>query len=155
MNKTSIDRIAKRVELSSPPARVWRALTDAGEFGRWFRVNLDGPFAAGKTTRGNITYPGFEHMVVEFAVARMVPERFFSYHWHPYPADPAVDYSKEPPTLVEFTLTRTAAGTLLTVTESGFDAIPESRREEAFRMNSDGWAEQLTNIQTYLAEKPN
>lgn len=154
MNKTSIDRIEKRVELSVPPARVWRALTDAGEFGQWFRVNLDGPFVPGKPTRGKLTYPGCEDWDIEVVVAKMEPERLFSYQWHPYAFEANVDYSKERPTLVEFKLTKTTGGTLLTVTETGFDAIPEARREEAFRMHVDGWAEQLTNIQTYLARSP-
>lgn len=154
MNTSSTDRIEVSVELNAPPARVWRALTDHREFGTWFRVNLEGPFVPGKTTRGRITYPGYEHVVMEVVVRKMEPERLFSFNWHPYAVDPKVDYSKEPPTLVEFRLEKTAAGTRLRVTESGFDAIPAARRAEAFRMNSSGWAEQLRNIEAYVAHAP-
>lgn len=91
---------------------------------------------------------------MEVVVQKMEPERLFSFHWHPYAVDPKVDYSKEPPTLVEFMLEKTAAGTLLKVTESGFDSIPMSRRDEAFRMNSHGWAEQLKNIENHVAKAP-
>ena len=52
----------------------------------------------------------------------------FCFHWHPAAVDPNVDYSKEPPTLVEFKLERVGDGTLLLLTESGFDAIPAARR---------------------------
>ena len=117
-------------------------------------MNLESPFVPGKTTRGNITYPGYEHMTLELVVQKMEAPRFFSYTWHPYAIDPKADYSKETPTLVEFTLEKTATGTLLTVTESGFDSIPAARRDEAFRMHTSGWAEQLTNIQTYVANSP-
>jgi len=154
MNKSSTDRIEKRIELNASPARVWRALTDHREFGEWFRVNLEAPFVPGKSTRGRITYPGYEHVTMEVVVQKMVTERLFSFHWHPYAVDPKVDYSKEPPTLVEFTLEKTRAGTLLVVTESGFDSIPAARREEAFRMNSGGWTEQLKNIATHVTNKP-
>jgi len=154
MNKSSTDRIEKRNELNAPPARVWRALTDHREFGEWFGVNLEAPFVPGKSTRGRITYPGYEHLVMEVVVRRMETERLFSFHWHPYAVDPTVDYSKEPPTLVEFKLEKTPAGTLLVVTESGFDSIPAARREEAFRMNSGGWTEQLKNIETYVTNTP-
>ena len=82
----------------------------------------------------------------------MEPERLFSFHWHPYAVDPAFDYSKEPSTLVEFRLEESAGGTLLHVTESGFDALPASRRDEAFRMNSGGWTEQLKNIEAYVSK---
>src|ERR1700730_11847294 len=107
------DRIEKRIELKAPVSRVWRALTDYREFGQWFRVNLEGPFVPGKLTRGRIAYPGYEHLVMEVVVQKMEPERLFSFRWHPYAVDPKVDYSKEPPTLVEFTLEKTPTGTLL------------------------------------------
>src|SRR5262252_8960164 len=98
------DRIEKRIELKAPVARVWKALTDHREFGQWFRVNLEGPFVPGKITRGRITYPGYEHIVMEVVVQKIEPESLFSFHWHPYAVDPKVDYSKETPTLVEFKL---------------------------------------------------
>ena len=154
MNKSSTDRIEKRIELNAPPARVWRALTDHREFGEWFRVNLEGPFVSGQSTRGRITYPGYEHLIMEVVVQKMEPERLFSFHWHPYAVDPKMDYSKERPTLVEFKLEKTRVGTVLVVTESGFDSIPAARRGEAFRMNSGGWTEQMKNIEAHVTSTP-
>jgi uncharacterized protein YndB with AHSA1/START domain len=148
---TGTDRIEKTVILKAPRARVWRAIADAKQFGEWFRVRLDGEFAAGATIRGNITDPGYEHLTMAVVVDRMEPERFFSYRWHPHAIDPKVDYSIEPMTLVEFTLEDAAGGTRLTIVESGFDRIPLSRRALAFRMNSDGWSEQLQNIERYVS----
>jgi uncharacterized protein YndB with AHSA1/START domain len=148
------DRIEKRIELKAPVARVWRALTDYREFGEWFRVKIDGPFVLGEVSRGHITYPGYEHLQWEAMVKAMEPERLFSFTWHPYAVDPKMDYSTEPQTLVEFRLEKMAQGTLLMVTESGFDGIPAGRRAEAFLRNDGGWAEQMKNIERYVAEKP-
>jgi uncharacterized protein YndB with AHSA1/START domain len=149
----STDRIEKQVELKAPVSRVWRALTDHREFGQWFRVELRGPFAPGKTTGGPITYEGYEHLTFEVLVEAMEPERLFSFLWHPYAIEPEVDYSAEPRTLVEFRLQAIPGGTLLTVSESGFDKLPAGRRRtEAFRMNSDGWSTQLTNIEQHLRD---
>ena len=148
---TSTDRIEKTVTLAAPRARVWQAIADARQFGEWFRVRLDGEFAVGATIRGNITYPGHEYITMEVVVERMEPERFFSYRWHPYAIDPKVDYSPEPMTLVEFTLEDAPGGTRLTIVESGFDRVPLARRAEAFRMNSDGWSEQMQNIERYVS----
>ena len=148
------DRIEKQIELKAPVARVWRALTDHREFGEWFRVKVDGPFVPGEVSRGHITHPGYEHLKWEAVVKAMEPERLFSFTWHPYAIDPKVDYSAEPQTLVEFRLEKTAEGTLLTVTESGFDKIPAGRRAEAFRMNDNGWAQQMKNIERHVADKP-
>jgi uncharacterized protein YndB with AHSA1/START domain len=146
------DRIEKRIELKAPVSRVWRALTDHREFGEWFRVKIEGPFVAGQVSTGQIDYPGYEHLRWEAVVQKIEPESLFSFRWHPYAVDPKVDYSNEIPTLVEFRLEKIPTGTLLVVTESGFDRIPSQRRIEAFRMNDRGWAEQLKNIENHIAE---
>jgi uncharacterized protein YndB with AHSA1/START domain len=148
------DKIEKRLELEAPVSRVWRALTDHREFGEWFRVKLDGPFVAGQVSTGHITYPGYEHVKWNAVVQKIEPERFFSFTWHPYGIDPKVDYSKEIPTLVEFRLEKTADGTLLVVSESGFDKIPIGRRDEAFLKNDGGWTAQMKNIESYVAQRP-
>jgi uncharacterized protein YndB with AHSA1/START domain len=144
------DRIEKRIELKAPISRVWRALTDYREFGEWFRVKLDSPFSVGQISRGQIAYPGYEHYKWEARVEKMEHGRLFSFTWHPYAVDLKRDYSKETPTLVEFRLEKTADGTLLVVTESGFDKLPPDRRLEAFRMNDDGWTEQMKNIEKHV-----
>ena len=146
------DRIEKSIELKAPVSRVWRALTDHEEFGTWFRVRLDGPFVPGQVSTGQITYPGFEHVKWEAVVQKMEPERTFSFTWHPYAVDPKEDYSKEPPTLVEFTLEKTRTGTLLRVVELGFDKLPARRRNEAFRMNEGGWSAQIKNIAEHVGQ---
>ena len=129
---------------------MWRALTDAAEFGTWFGVKLEGSFEVGKSVRGRITHPGYEHIVFEMIIERMDAPVLFAYRWHPYAIEPAVDYSKEPATLVEFKLEEAEGGTTLTLIESGFDRIPADRRAEAFRMNDQGWTEQMENIRRHV-----
>jgi uncharacterized protein YndB with AHSA1/START domain len=146
-----MNTIEKIIELKASPQRVWRALTDHREFGEWFRVMLDQPFVEGRASRGRILHPGFDHVTFEIKVVRLQPETLFAFNWHPYALDPALDYSQETPTLVEFRLQKSATGTLLTLSESGFDKIPAHRRDEAFRMNSGGWEQQMKNIERYVA----
>jgi len=144
------DRIEKCVELKVPISRVWRALTDYREFGQWFCVKIEGPFISGQPARGQLTYPGYGHLRWEVVVQKMEPERLFSFTWHPYAVDPQMDYSTETPTLVEFRLESTTSGTLLLLSESGFDKIPSGRRLEAFRMNDGGWTQQMKNIEKHV-----
>jgi uncharacterized protein YndB with AHSA1/START domain len=148
---TTSDRIEKRVMLRAPRSRVWRTITNAQEFGSWFGMKLEGAFAEGRAIRGRITHPGYEQLTVEMLVERIEPERYFSYRWHPYAIDPAVDYSSEATTLVEFTLEEAEGGTAVTIVESGFDRIPPARRAEAFRMNDQGWTGQVKNLERYVA----
>jgi uncharacterized protein YndB with AHSA1/START domain len=145
------DRIEKKVVLRAPRSRVWRALTNAQEFGAWFGVRLESTFAEGARVQGRITVPGYEHVTLDITIEKVDPERLFSYRWHPYAIDPKVDYSQEPTTLVEFHLDEVAGGTELTVIESGFDRIPLARRAEAFRKNEGGWAQQVKNIERHVA----
>lgn len=162
MTVSSTDRIEKQVLLKAPRARIWRALTDSREFGRWFGVRFDGPFVAGQPLQGAITPTEVDPAVAraqepyagkrfDIVVDQIEPQRLFSFRWHPYAVDPAEDYSAEPMTLVAFTLEDAPGGILLTVTETGFDRVPIARRAKAFTANEGGWAIQVTLIGKYLA----
>jgi uncharacterized protein YndB with AHSA1/START domain len=149
---TSTDRIERRILLKASRARVWRALSNAEEFGGWFGVNFKGKtFVAGVPVQGKITYPGYEHVVMEVFIERVEPERLLSWRWHPAAIDPAVDYSREPTTLVVFELEDADGGILLTVVESGLDKIPLARRATVLRLNTSGWDEQMRNIEKHVA----
>src|ERR1700724_4682916 len=145
------DRIEKKILLRAPRQRIWRALTDAAEFGTWFGARFDGPFTPGARLRGVIVPTGVDAEVAkaqqpyagkpfEITVERVEPERLFSFRWHPYAVEPDVDYSAEPTTLVVFTLEEAPGGILLTVTESGFDSIPLERRAEGLAGGGPGGA---------------
>jgi uncharacterized protein YndB with AHSA1/START domain len=149
---TSTDRIERQILIKAPRSKVWRAISDAESFGDWFRVSLKGKrFVPGEPIEGKMTYPGYEHVTWRVVVERVEPEHHLSFRWHPYAIDPKGNYSHEPMTLVVFELEETRDGTLLHLTESGFDNIPDSRRAEAFRMNSNGWDGQMVNIEKYVA----
>jgi len=157
------DRIQKEVLLRAPLARVWQAITDSKQFGSWFGVKFSGPFKAGERIVGAIApttvdpkvaemQKPYEGMKFDITIDRIEPQKLFSFRWHPFAIDPKVDYSNEKPTLVEFTLKEVPGGVMLTVTESGFDGVPLSRRAEAFKMNEGGWAAQMTLIEKFLAK---
>lgn len=143
------DKIHKQITLRAAPARVWRALSDAQEFASWFGCKMHEAFAVGKTVSGSVSFKGNE-FTLSMQIEQMIPEKLFAFRWHPYAIDPAVDYAKEAMTLVEISLAPAAEGTLVTVTESGFDKLPLERRAKAFETNSGGWAAQLDNIARHV-----
>ncbi|MBK6691862.1 MAG: SRPBCC family protein [Myxococcales bacterium] len=156
------DRIEKSIFLRAPPSRVWRAVSDASAFGAWFGVVFDGPFVAGAPMRGRIVPTTVDAEVAklqephagkpfDITVDRIEPERLFSFRWHPFAIDAAVDYSSEPTTLVTFELSPEGGGTRLTITETGFHGVPLARRAAAFHANDGGWAHQSKLIEKYLA----
>lgn len=149
---TATDRIEKTIVLRAPRSRVWRAVGDAQEFGAWFGIAFEGPFAPGRALRGRITFPPeYANVSFEIHVERVEPETLFSFRWHPGDVEPAADPS-EPMTLVTFTLEDAPGGTRLTVVESGFDALSPERRAKAFPLNEQGWAEQMTNVERHVAK---
>ena len=147
---TDTNSIEKEITLRAPRERVWRALTDAQEFGTWFGITLDGSFKEGQAIHGRMSNPKYAHIDVEFVVETIAPQKIFSYRWHPYAIDQDTDFSKEQRTLVEFHLSDAPEGTMLRVIESGFDHVPAGRRAEAFLMNSKGWTAQVENIRRHV-----
>jgi uncharacterized protein YndB with AHSA1/START domain len=155
------DRIEKKVLLRAPRNRIWRALSDSTEFGTWFGMKFDGPFAPGASMRGVIVpttvdaevgkaQKPYEGMPVEIAIEQMEPERLFSFRWHPFAVEGGVDYSAEPATLIVFALEEVAEGIMLTITESGFERIPLARRAKAFAANEGGWGMVVKLIEQYV-----
>ncbi|MGE2692604.1 SRPBCC family protein [Mycolicibacterium pulveris] len=153
----SSDRIEKQVVLKAPLERVWRAISDADEFGRWFGVRFDGPFVEGAALTGVMTPTAVDEEIAKsqeayagiaetWWIVAVEPPRRLAYRWHPYP----VEDDDAPTTLVEFTLQETADGVLLRIVESGFDAIPADRRASAFDDNSTGWATQTELVRRYV-----
>jgi uncharacterized protein YndB with AHSA1/START domain len=162
MTDAVTDRIEKKILLRAPRTRVWRALTDAEEFGTWFGVKFDGPFVPGALQRGVIVptkvdddvakaQQPYEGRLFEITIETIEPERRFAFRWHPFAVEPDVDYSSEPTTLVVFLLEDAANGTMLTVSESGFDRIPLERRAKAFTANEEGWRMVMGLIEKHLA----
>jgi len=161
----SIDRIEKAILLPAPCARVWQAISDAQQFGSWFGVQFDGVFVSGARLTGKIvptkvdqeiakSQAPYEGNLFECIVEQIEPMRRFSFRWHPFAVEPGVDYTKEPMTRVVFELAQAPGGTMLTISESGFDLIPVSRRARAYAAHEQGWEGQSRLIAKYLAREP-
>ena len=159
----STDRIEKKILLRAPRKRVWRALSDATEFGSWFGIKFEGQFTPGARVRGTIVgtkvdaevakkQKQYEGIPFDITIERVEPERLLSFRWHPNAIERGADYSNEPTTLVVFTLEDQADGVMLTVTETGFDQIPLARRTKAFQANEQGWGMVLKLIEKHLAQ---
>ncbi len=162
MSTSNTDRIEKKIVLRAPRERIWRALSDSKQFGTWFGIDLDGPFEAGKRVTGRMTPTKVDPEVAkiqepyaghpfEWTVERVEPMKMISFRWHPFAVDGKKDYSKEPTTLIVFSLADAPNGVELTITESGFDKLPPERRAEAFKANEGGWEKQTQLLEKYLA----
>jgi uncharacterized protein YndB with AHSA1/START domain len=161
---TVTDRIEKQVLLRAPRERVWRAVSDSREFGAWFGAAFEGPFVQGGRLAGKIVPTTVDPEIAksqepwagtrfEVAVERLEPPALLAFRWHPYPVEASIDDPSVPTTLVTFRLEDAPGGTLLTITESGFDGLPPDRRAKSFADNDQGWTEQTKLIAKYLADE--
>ena len=143
------DIIERDITLKAPIDRVWAAITDYREFGTWFRVVLDGPFALGLVTTGKIAEPGYEGLGFWAVTVEMAPWRF-GFDW---PADPAMTPDQRGPgktTRVTFDLTEVADGTRVVIRESGFAALPGDLGPQKLRDNDRGWVIQAERIKAHV-----
>jgi uncharacterized protein YndB with AHSA1/START domain len=157
------DRIEKSVVVRAPPDRVWKALTDSREFGRWFGARFEGPFEPGRTVRGVIaaseratpeetaSHPYLGKPLI-FQVERIEPPHRFSYRWQPLEGRPDAEVVEGPSTLVEFTLEETKEGTRVTVVESGFAQIPPPHRDAVYESHDGGWTVQVQRIRIHIEQ---
>lgn len=147
------DQIVKVVDINAPVSRVWQALTDYQQFGEWFRVKLNEPFAPGSRSTGVTTYPGYEGHQWFATIETMEYESVFSFRWNHDNIEPGLSPEQQPTTRVEFKLEKSETGTRLTITESGFESLPESKRGAIMRGNTEGWNIQANNIADYVTVK--
>ncbi len=145
------DTVEKEILVQAPIERVWRALTDHREFGKWFQVQLDQAFEAGKDSTGRMTIPGYEHVKWEAKILEVKENKLFSFSGPPYVENPDIDLSQEPWLTTVFTLSSTEKGTIVKVVESGFSKLSPSIRSEARTGNVDGWNFQMKNLFDYVS----
>ncbi|MBN9102434.1 MULTISPECIES: SRPBCC domain-containing protein [unclassified Pseudonocardia] len=136
------DRIERVVEIAHPPVTVWTALTTADGLSSWFGEEVTIDLRPGGTARMSWSSGDVADMRIE----RVEEPTVFGYTWHVYGL-PEDDPRR---TYVEFTLEPVAAGTRLTVVESGFSQLPDDAHDKAFGGNVQGWASELGELVAYL-----
>lgn len=144
-------KITRKVETNAPIAKVWAAIADHKKFGEWFQCQLDQPFEEGKWSTGMMTYPGVEHVAWEAKVLKIEYEKYVEFSWPPYLEDESIDLASEPWLHCRFELQEIPGGTMLTITESGFENLSAAIRDDARRGNEQGWKIQSGHILEYVA----
>ena len=146
------DAIEKSILLSAAPDRVWRALSDAAEFGLWFRAEVTGEMREGAVLGCRSLYPGTEHMRWDMYIHVMEPNRRLVWDWPAF--DPSAfpdDPDSNARLTVEIAIAPEGDSTRLTLRESGFADLPEGPALAVWQRNEGGWTMQLDNIAAHVA----
>jgi uncharacterized protein YndB with AHSA1/START domain len=159
---SQIDHIEKSIVLNCALERVWCAISEARQFSAWMGLSDHGDFVPGTLftakmapTKFNDEFAKlqepFDGLQVKMTIDQIQRPRLFSFRFHPFAVDPDADYSREPMNLVTFELQEVPDGTMVTITETGFDRIPLERRAMAYEVNDRGWALATKALENYLA----
>jgi uncharacterized protein YndB with AHSA1/START domain len=129
-------------ELLHPPERVWRALTQSALIEEWLMKNDFQPMVG---HRFNFRTPPMPHWngVVDCEVLAVEAHRRLSYTWNAS-GDEAASGVK---TIVTWTLTRTASGTLLRIEQSGFRPDEDANYQGA----AHGWQRFVGGLERVVA----
>ena len=154
MTTSGSNTVVKHVMLDAPLDRAWAAIAESAEFGHWFGAEFDGPFVAGQATSGRIRPTEVDAQVAELQepmrgtpmvlhVDVVEPMTRFAFRWNPEPGSDVL-------TRVSFELEPTSDGVALTMTEEGFDELPDEIRARRRADNAAGWEHQGRLLARYL-----
>ena len=129
--------IERSVVIRAGRERVWRAITTPEEITKWFEPIGFARLAAGEPL--TFTWGGAGE------IALVEPLNRFGYRWQVAPPHPGQ-------TLVVFTLESVPEGTRVTITESGFEALPDDARQAKLKDNIGGWEYMLGRLSEYAPE---
>jgi uncharacterized protein YndB with AHSA1/START domain len=136
------DRIERTISVTHPPEKVWAAITTAEGLGTWFGQKATVDLRVGGLAR--LTWDG--GYTNELRIERLEPPRVFGWTW----AISGLPEDDPRRTYVEFTLEPDAAGTRLTVVETGFAQLPSDLHTGAYGGNVEGWQKELDELVDYL-----
>jgi uncharacterized protein YndB with AHSA1/START domain len=137
------DIITREIVIKASKERVYTAITDPKQIVNWFPDAIEGSLAVGERPILSFGEHGKNQIYVEAAQ----PHDYFAYRWMPGGADSLGDTLTKPNTLVEFRLTENEGRTTVTMTESGFAALPSEMAERSFNQNSGGWDYMLGRLE--------
>jgi uncharacterized protein YndB with AHSA1/START domain len=144
------NEIRRELVLQASQERVYQAIANPELLVRWFPETLEGKYAPGERPIFGFGEHGKNQVYVESAR----PNEYFAYRWVPGSNHFLGDVLAVPNTLVEFTIQAISERQCkLTLTETGFAALPLDKGEASFKQNSGGWEFMLGRLNMFIDGK--
>ncbi|MFN8374412.1 MAG: SRPBCC domain-containing protein [Anaerolineae bacterium] len=139
--------VERSIWINAPRERVWRAITETEQIMRWWNKDDRWEIPAlrvGETIKFIFGNP----VTVMLATIDVVePPHKFSLLWPPQPQYHNLRM------VLTYVLTEENGGTRVTVSETGFEALPDAVRQERFEKTGAGYTIVLHNLKTLLEQK--
>lgn len=133
--------VERSIWIAARRERVWQAITDARQIMAWW--GGDYWEIAGLEPGAAIKFGSADDPMLARVAAAEPPQRFVI-EWPPQPQ------YHEIPILTTYVLAEEAGGTRVTVTETGFEALPADIRQQRFESTAAGYAKVLEGLKQFL-----
>jgi uncharacterized protein YndB with AHSA1/START domain len=135
------DTIERSISITAPLDRVWDLVTEPG----WW-VPSDLPVQADRTPGHVVVRESEKWGRFPVEVVELRPKSYAAFRWAS--TFPGEELSTGRTTLIEFSVTPTDEGVLVSVTESGFSQLdaPDELKAKGIESNSGGWSEELSSL---------
>jgi uncharacterized protein YndB with AHSA1/START domain len=132
--------VERSIWIAAAPARVWRAITEADQIMQWWGDYWE----ISALEVGAAIKFGDPNDLMLAKVAVVDPPRRFTIEWPPQEQYHSIAMT------TSYLLEEENGGTRVTVTETGFEALPEDIRRTRFEQTAKGYETVIRNLKDYL-----
>jgi uncharacterized protein YndB with AHSA1/START domain len=135
--------VERSVLIEAPRQRVWQAITDPAELEQWYAPGCpwDIPaLQAGATVKFHNTDTDIQLATIE----QLEPLHRLTLRWELDPAHPGITL------LNSFLLEEENGGTRVTVSQAGYESLPDGMREEQLRQDAEAYTAIAESLKNYV-----
>lgn len=137
--------VERSIWINASRTRAWRAVTEPEHLNQWYATYYHWEIPAlqvGTTVRFYNKDDNADHQIARIEVVD--PPRKFTLRWEPDPRYPAMTL------ITTFMLEEENGGTRVTISESGYEALPDDVRQTWFDATAGGYTMSMENLKAYL-----
>jgi len=135
--------VERSVLIEAPRPRVWQAITDPTQLEQWYAPGCAWEIPdlqEGATVKFHNTDTDIQLATIE----ALDPLKEFTLRWQLDPAHPGITL------LNSFLLEEADGSTRVTVSQAGYESLPDGMREEQLRQDADAYTAIAESLKSYL-----
>lgn len=138
--------VERSILIPAPRAQVWHAISETPHIQQWWGANNYGRIAI-LQVGARIAFGASDDS--PFATITVVaPPETFAFEWSPHPRYYSI------PFVTRYYLSDEDGGTRVTLSESGFEALPDEVRQSRFERITQEFGMALENLKAYVEGAP-
>jgi len=135
--------VERSVLIDAPRQRVWQAITDPAQLEQWYAPGCPWEIPAlevGATVKFHNTDTDIQLATIE----ELEPLHRFTLRWELDPAHPGITL------LNSFVLEEEGDNTRVTVSQAGYESLPDGMREEQLRQDANAYTAIAESLKSYV-----